>query len=165
MKAKIWCTDCNFVIRDEGEKHFNIYKSEDHKGLNSIFEDVKLFHKTFNHSVSDKPKELSRDRANKRLHWMNSELTEFDGAKDVVDQADAMIDLIYFAVGTLVEIGVKPQNLWDIVQNANMAKLWPDGKPHYYEDGKVKKPEGWKDPYPLLKAEIKRQQGENVEVK
>ena len=36
-----------------------------------------------------------------------------------------------------------------------MAKLWPDGKPHYNpKDGKVIKPEGWEDPAPKIKAYI-----------
>jgi predicted HAD superfamily Cof-like phosphohydrolase len=43
------------------------------------------------------------------------------------------------------------------VQTANMAKLGEDGKPIYGEDGKVKKPDGWLAPEPLLDKEIKRQ--------
>ena len=43
----------------------------------------------------------------------------------------------------------------DIVQRANMAKLWPDGKPHYNpKDGKVIKPAGWEDPEPKIRAYI-----------
>ena len=45
--------------------------------------------------------------------------------------------------------------MFDIVQKANMAKLWPDGKPHYNpKDGKVIKPDGWEDPAPKIKAYI-----------
>lgn len=88
---------------------------------------------------------------------MQEEVEEFLEAEDVVDQADAMIDLIYFALGTLVEMGVKPEPLFRIVHEANMKKLWPDGKPHYNEDGKTVKPPGWTDPYPALQAEIERQ--------
>ena len=36
-----------------------------------------------------------------------------------------------------------------------MAKLWPDGKPHYNpKDGKVIKPDTWEDPAPKIKAYI-----------
>ena len=76
-------------------------------------------------------------------------------------QADALTDQLYFIFGSFVQMGVKPFNLFKIVQRANMGKLFPDGKPHYREsDGKIIKPEGWEENYapePRLKAEIERQ--------
>ena len=52
-------------------------------------------------------------------------------------------------------VGLEADELFDIVQKANMAKLWPDGKPHYNpKDGKVIKPDGWEDPAPKIKAYI-----------
>lgn len=48
------------------------------------------------------------------------EIAEFLVAPDIYEQADAMIDLIYFALGTLVEMGIKPDELFDIIQKANM---------------------------------------------
>jgi len=68
-----------------------------------------------------------------------------------------MVDLIYFALGTLVEMGVRPGRLFDIVHEANMKKLWPDGKVHYAEDGKVIKHPSWQPPEPQLMREIDRQ--------
>lgn len=130
-------------------------------GINKEYNMVKEFHKVFGHPYSDAPVSLNIDRATQRYGWMHEEIDEFIEAVkngDVVEQADAMIDVIYFALGTLVEMGVEPERLFEIVQNANMSKLWADGKPHYREsDGKVIKPEEWQDPHPLLEAEIKRQ--------
>jgi predicted HAD superfamily Cof-like phosphohydrolase len=80
----------------------------------------------------------------------------------LVDQVDALADTNYFTQGTYVIAGVDPQPLFDIVQDANMAKLWPDGKPRYYEDGKIKKPDDWVGPEPKLKAEIERQRGNQI---
>ncbi len=98
---------------------------------------------------------LDTKRALSRGKWMNEEVAEFLVAKDIYEQADAMIDLIYFALGTMVEMGLEADELFDIVQSANMAKLFPDGKPHYNpKDGKVIKPEGWEDPTPKIKAYI-----------
>ncbi|QHW35846.1 HAD family hydrolase (plasmid) [Paenibacillus rhizovicinus] len=128
-------------------------------GLDLTYEQVRAFQLAFNHPAMDKPTMLSADRTEKRMSWIQEEVQEFKESDNVVDQADAMIDVIYFAVGTLVEMGVRPQELMDIVQHANMSKLWPDGKPHYKEDGKVKKPDGWEDPYPKLQAAITRQMG------
>ena len=82
---------------------------------------------------------------------MRDEIDEFLSATDIYAQTDAMIDLIYFALGTLVEMGVEPDAAFEIVHNANMSKLWDDGKPHYNADGKVVKPPSWVDPEPLMK--------------
>ena len=55
-------------------------------------------------------------------------------------------------------MGVRPDKGFEIVNNANMAKLFPDGKPRFREgDGKILKPEGWQAPEPQLRAEIERQ--------
>jgi len=129
-------------------------------GISREYNLVKDFHKSFNHPFSETPKSMEMDRATSRYSWMLEEINEFLEAvhdEDIVEQADAMIDVIYFALGTLVEIGVDPQPLFDIVQNANMSKLWSDGKAHYYQDGKVMKPEGWEDPHPKLVVEVERQ--------
>jgi energy-coupling factor transport system permease protein len=76
----------------------------------------------------------------------------------LVAQADALTDVNYFVQGSFVLLGVDPQPLFDIVQEANMAKLFPDGKPRYREsDGKIMKPPGWTPPEGRLKLEIERQ--------
>ncbi len=125
--------------------------------MNEQWRAVREFHRAFGAPVADKPTLLEAGRVRARSDWMLEEIDEFIQARCLTDQADAMIDLMYFALGTLVEMGVKPQALFDIVQAANMSKLWPDGKPHYREDGKVVKSPDWVDPAPLLLAEIERQ--------
>ncbi|QIK56845.1 HAD family hydrolase [Erysipelothrix sp. HDW6A] len=122
--------------------------------MNREWEAVKLFHEKFDHPVADKPVMMQKERAEKRYKWMLEEINEFIEADDIVEQADAMIDTIYFALGTLVEMGIKPDVLFDIVQHANMSKLWDDGLPHYNGDGKTIKPEGWEDPHPKLEQAI-----------
>ncbi len=117
--------------------------------------DVREFHDKFGHPVPTKPAMIDKKRALSRGKWMNEEVAEFLIADDIYEQADAMIDLIYFALGTMVELGLEADELFAIVQKANMSKLWPDGKPHYNpKDGKVIKPEGWQDPAPQIKAYI-----------
>jgi len=124
--------------------------------INNEWEMVKEFHEKFNHPTSDVAKMIDADRARKRYSWMLEEINEFIEAEDIVEQADAMIDVIYFALGTMVEMGIRPENLFSIVQNANMSKLWEDGKPHYNADGKTIKPAGWQDPHGLLEEAIER---------
>lgn len=125
-------------------------------GLNKTYKAVKEFHETFNHPTSNTPVLIDEKRAKARYTWLQEEIDEFLEAKTIVDQADAMIDTIYFAVGTLVEMGVEPEVLFEIVQSANMAKVWPDGKPHFNDMGKVIKPEGWQDPYTKLEEAIEK---------
>ncbi|MCL1858365.1 MAG: hypothetical protein FWF92_03945 [Oscillospiraceae bacterium] len=125
--------------------------------INEEFEQVKEFHKMFNHRVKETPFLLQEDEVKNRVEFMREEIQEFIDSKNIYDQADAMIDLIYFALGTLVEMGVKPKEIFDIVHEANMTKIWSDGKVHYREDnGKVIKPPEWEDPYVKIKKAIDR---------
>jgi predicted HAD superfamily Cof-like phosphohydrolase len=163
------------------------------RGLDYAADQVRQFHKAFNHLTNSKPTVIPTDVAIARTHWTAEELVEFlyatakgekeefinmvMGLKQSIDnttskiiekgepvedvlvaQADALTDINYFTQGSFVIMGVDPQPLFDIVQNANMAKLFPDGKPRYREeDGKIIKPDGWEAPEPKLKAEIQRQ--------
>jgi len=78
---------------------------------------------------------------------------------------DGLTDINVFVQGTFSMLGIQPQAPYDIVMNANMAKLGPDGKPIYREsDGKIMKPVGWEEnwaPEPKLLKEVRRQKGEN----
>ncbi len=132
-------------------------RMRDTMSINKNWSQVKAFHKAFDIPVSESPVLLSRDRVEKRSAWMEEEVLEFKEASTIEEQADAMIDLIYFALGTMVEMGVEPEEIFNIVQEANMSKLWEDGKPHYNEDTKVIKPPTWKDPEDRIKNEILRQ--------
>ncbi|WP_141431925.1 HAD family hydrolase [Bacillus sp. 03113] len=126
--------------------------------MNKQYEMVADFQRKMGQPVADKPTVMKWDRRSDRYHYMEEELIEFFESDELVDQSDAMIDLIYLAIGTLVEIGVKPEALFEIVHNANMSKLWPDGKPRTNpETGKIIKPPTFVRPEPLLQAEIERQ--------
>lgn len=125
--------------------------------MDEAWEAVREFHRAFRAPRPDRPALLAEERVSARSAWMREEIDELGEAETIAEQADAMIDLIYFALGTLVEMGVRPQRLFDIVQQANMSKLWADGEPHYREDGKVIKSPDWVDPDPLIREEIARQ--------
>lgn len=79
----------------------------------------------------------------------------------LIGQVDALIDANYFNYGSFVLMGVDPRPISTIVHEANMNKLFPDGKPHYrLSDGKVLKPENWEQqcaPESRIKTEIERQ--------
>ncbi|MDR1567201.1 MAG: Cof-type HAD-IIB family hydrolase [Streptococcaceae bacterium] len=84
----------------------------------------------------------------------------------LVQEVDAMVDLLYFTYGSFVLMGVDPHRIFEIVHEANMGKLWPDDTAHYDEvTGKILKPANWEEKYapePKIKAEIKRQIAERI---
>ena len=114
-------------------------------GINEPFEDVKQFQIAFGHPVGETPCPLSGHEKKRRISWLNEEIAELEAAETVEDQADAIIDLMYFAFGYLVEMGVPPAGVWQAVHRANMAKLWPDGA-HVDAMGKVVKSPHWRGP-------------------
>ena len=124
---------------------------------------VREFHSCFKHPIAKAPKMLEKIRVINRGKWMQEELNEFYEAKDMYEQADAMIDLIYFVIGTLVEMGMPPDELFAIVHEANMAKLWEDGTPHYNIEGKTIKPPNWIDPEQKFIQAIKKIESESSE--
>lgn len=115
--------------------------------------DVHDFHEKFRLLYDGAPKTLERDLLDFRVKFMQEELDEYaEGAEegDLEKQLDAIIDLIYVALGTLLLQGMLPAFApgWKRVQAANMAKV----RTERAEDSKrgstfdVTKPEGWKAP-------------------
>lgn len=127
--------------------------------LKEVFDDVKIFHEAFDHPVAITPTMLTQERKDNRIKWMQEELNEYTSSENLISESDALIDLIYFAIGTFVEMGIEPSFIWYAVQNANMKKLFPDGKPHFNENNKVIKPEGWKGPEEAIEAYIRKLTG------
>lgn len=85
-----------------------------------------------------------------------------DGIETIVAQTDALTDALYFIFGSLVEMGIKPDKLFEIVQESNMSKLFIDEEGSKYakyreSDGKILKSEHFFEPEPKLKEEIERQ--------
>ncbi len=117
--------------------------------------DVKDFHEKFKLPIGERVKCMSNDDALLRIDMYLEEIIEFQRANrrgDVAETADAVIDLVYFALGTAVQMGLTNiwGELWDEVQRANMTKhAVPKGKNSKRGlDGgfDVGKPEGWKPP-------------------
>lgn len=115
--------------------------------MNKEWEMVREFQIKANQPASSKPIKMDVSRSKIRYKWMLEELNEFLDAKDIVEQADAMIDLMYFAIGTLVEMGVRPDDLFEVVHKANLSKISANSDRIYDPDGKLMKPSGWIDPH------------------
>ena len=83
--------------------------------LNEAYELVKDFQEMAEQPIGEFPQSLSRSRCNIRCKWMREEIEEFENSDTVYEQADAIIDLLYYAIGSLVEMGVKPDELFMLV--------------------------------------------------
>jgi predicted HAD superfamily Cof-like phosphohydrolase len=114
--------------------------------FNEAQEAVKEFHKIFGLPVGETITLLREERVELRANWLTEEIDEFRCAKNMTEQLDAIADLIYFAIGVFVEMGVDGSKVFELVHEANMTKLDSEGKP-LYENNKVTKPEGWTSPY------------------
>jgi len=98
--------------------------------------------------VPSAPTIPSEERWKFGYHFMLEELDEFHTAckeNNIPDAADALVDLIYVALGRLLEMGIPPGPIFREVQRANMEKkrglVEKRGQPI-----DAVKPEGWQPP-------------------
>lgn len=79
----------------------------------------------------------------------------------LVGQVDALVDLLYFTYGSFVLMGIDPEPIFEIVHQANMGKIFPDGRAHFDPiTHKILKPADWEEKYapePAIEREILRQ--------
>lgn len=82
-------------------------------------------------------------------------------ATPMVGQVDALADLLYFTYGSFTLMGIDPKPIFDSVHEANMGKIFPDGKAHFDPvTGKILKPDDWEQhfaPEPAIQRELERQ--------
>ena len=88
---------------------------------------------------------------------VNDEMDELMAAQTVTEQADALVDAIYYICDCAVRNGINLDPIFDIVHNANMQKVVNGKVVRREEDGKILKPEGWEDPALKLEKEMTRQ--------
>lgn len=130
---------------------------DDHedKEHSSCFQDVGKFHRQMELPLftDQAPHLLRHDEFNFRTAAMFEELREFiecHALKDLAGAADALVDLVYFAMGTAHYMGLPFDECWAAVQRANMAKRrWQPGDPVKPRNGTsldVIKPDGWRAP-------------------
>lgn len=116
-----------------------------------MVQDILDFHKRYGLEYSGPPRALPEDLADFRKQFMFEEAIEYADACAVNDQHemfDALIDLVYVALGTAHLHGFDFAEGWKRVHAANMkkqrAKLAHESKRGTMYD--VVKPEGWQPP-------------------
>lgn len=123
--------------------------------VHSNSDDVGDFHLKFGlHSTTHDgtgPTEAPDDLIDFRIKFLREELDEFiEGyaVGDTAQQFDALIDLVYVALGTAHLLGFPWQEGWDAVQFANMQKQRAQSADESKRGSTydVVKPEGWQPP-------------------
>jgi predicted HAD superfamily Cof-like phosphohydrolase len=75
------------------------------------------------------------------------ELKEAIAAGDIVEQLDALEDILVVTIGAIHSMGADGEGGWKEVMGTNFAKIDKEtGKVRKREDGKVLKPLGWTPP-------------------
>lgn len=123
------------------------------KGDNThMYNDVIEFHKHYDISAySDKPTCLPIDTWEARVRFMQEELNEFIYAHargDLEESFDALLDLVYVALGTAYLMNLPVDEGWQEVHKANMRKVKSININQSKRKmlGDVIKPAGWQPP-------------------
>ncbi|AZV01748.1 nucleotide pyrophosphohydrolase [Microbacterium phage Schubert] len=101
--------------------------------LNVMQEQVREFQQGMGQPVGTYARSLPKDRVPVRIELIREEFEDelmpalYKG--DLVETADACIDLLYVTFGLLVEMGINAAPLFDEVHRSNMSKFGADGKP------------------------------------
>lgn len=117
--------------------------------MNKIQEQVDEFHVTYNvhrpglpDAIPGPPAFPPQLRIDLRLKLIEEEFKELRdaiAARDIVEVADALGDLLYVVFGTAIEFGIDMEPVNDEIHVSNMSKLGAGGKPIYAANGKVLK--------------------------
>jgi predicted HAD superfamily Cof-like phosphohydrolase len=108
----------------------------------SNFELVGDFMEACDQEVLDKPQFPVQDTINLRLNLIREELAELEEgiiARDIIEVADALTDLLYVIYGTGHSFGIDLDACFEEVHSSNMSKLSEDGRAIKNAHGKVMK--------------------------
>lgn len=114
--------------------------------LNLMLEKLKFMHTKF--GITAEQVAFSADEKQFRIVAMQEELDEYSEADNQVDELDALVDLVVFALGTAERQGMLPifEQAFNRVMMANCAKEVGPNKKRGSFAIDLKKPEGWKPP-------------------
>lgn len=147
-------------VEDEHGKSVNVGEWRDRPDMLSELviklpannhDDVKACYAKHGLETPVSPTFLSRGGISLRTKLMREELQEFVDATergDMHEAADALVDMVYVALGTAAMMGLPWQQLWDEVQRANLAKerVTDAGQSKRGSTLDLFKPPGWQGP-------------------
>jgi predicted HAD superfamily Cof-like phosphohydrolase len=134
--------------------------------MTDILKDIDNFHKKYGFEKNEKIDIPSNSELiNFRTAFLMEELAEYTNAitkKDAAGALDALVDIVYIALGTAWLFNLPFEKAWNEVQKANMSKIRAKDK-----TGKrgtkfdVVKPKDWKAPNIEKIIEEEREINEN----
>jgi predicted HAD superfamily Cof-like phosphohydrolase len=90
---------------------------------------------------------LNKEQYQLYCNLIREEFDELCDSDNIVDDLDALIDILVVTIGAIHSLGANGEAAWNEVMRTNFAKIDPaTGKVRKREDGKVLKPEGWAPP-------------------
>jgi predicted HAD superfamily Cof-like phosphohydrolase len=112
--------------------------------------DLRAFHDKMKHSgiVQAMTEQTRQEFLRFRINFLDEEVNELEDAATADDAVDALIDLIYVAVGTLDLFGVDIAKAWNEVHTKNMQK-YPGAnatRPNRSGFPDAIKPDDWESP-------------------
>lgn len=116
-----------------------------------MFKDVAEFQKKFGHEYDGPPRELTYEEYSFKCDHLEEELVEFKEGwitSDLAAMLDALIDLIYVALGIAYIQGFPFEEGWKRVHEANMKKVRASSAEESKRGSQldIAKPEGWEPP-------------------
>lgn len=137
--TQIYCT--HLIIEQLKSAH-------EHDEVVDMVEMVREFNTKFGLPYEDGPRPLTKEMYELRIKQLYEEVKEYEDADTLEDEFDALIDLVYFALGTAYLQGFPFVEGFKRVHEANMkkrrAKKATDSKRGSSLD--IVKPKGWKPP-------------------
>ncbi len=109
----------------------------------NLFRDQEKFMQACDQTVGT----LNKSQYQLYCNLIKEEFDELCASDNIVDDLDALIDILVVTVGAIHSLGVDGEGAWKEVMSTNFAKIDKEtGKVRKREDGKVLKPLGWTPP-------------------
>jgi len=116
--------------------------------VNQFLKDIEAFHIKYGLAYNGQPRMLDEKTSSFRSRFIEEELDEYILADTMEDKFDALIDLVYVALGTAYMHGFDFEEGWKRVQAANMKKIRATQADQSKRGSTIDvvKPEGWEAP-------------------
>ena len=116
--------------------------------MTDMLSNINSFYEMFGYPSQKRPciPSSQRELTLFRIKLLQEELDEFKEAiknEKIDDALDALVDIVYVALGTAWHFNLPFEKAWAVVHKANMEKL-PGKSQRHYQD--AIKPKGWKRP-------------------
>jgi predicted HAD superfamily Cof-like phosphohydrolase len=115
---------------------------------NKLLQSVKAMHSKFGLENNSGPTHLTPEEKSFRIVALREEIDEYEEATELVNEYDALVDLMVFAVGTFERHGFPLQDGFDAVMTCNMKKELAGSSENSKRGFKrdLVKPAGWTGP-------------------